>query len=322
MKKSKKVAIITAVAMLVIGCIIAFFALLSLNFDFSSLNTENSVNETYDIDESFKNINIEGPECDINLIPSDNDKCFVVCNESDKIQHSVTVENDTLKIKRTDNRKWYEHIVVFYWGEISINLYLPKNEYEKLSIKSASGNVEIPESFTFDTTEITSASGDVSFLSKVNNNIDIHTVSGNIYVGETTAENLDAQSTSGDIKISSATIKDKLNTKSVSGNIKLTDTKCLSINSNTTSGDQTLSNVTAKTDAEFESVSGNIKMYQSDAEAINIKTTSGDVAGTLLTDKIFDVKTTSGDVDVPLSGTGGKCEVKTTSGNVNIKITK
>lgn len=322
MKKSKKISIIIAVAMLIIGCLIAFFALISFNFDFSKLNTVNSVTKTYDVDESFKNINIEGVECDIHLIPSDNDKCSVICNEGDKISPSVTVQNDTLTIKRIDNRQWYEHIMVFYWGEVEINLYLPQNKYEELYIKSVSGDVEIPENFTFDKAEISTTSGEINFLSKVNNDIDIKTVSGDIYVGETTAKNINIQSTSGDTAVSSATIKNELNVKSVSGNINLSNIECQSINANTTSGDNKFSNVVAKTNTKIESISGNVDLYQSDAVTMNIKTTSGDVTGTLLTDKIFDVKTTSGDVNVPPSGTGGKCEIKTTSGNIELKITE
>lgn len=322
MKKSKKISIIIAVAVIIIGCLISFFALVSLNFDFSKLNSVNSVTKTYDIDESFRNINIEGTECDINLIPSDNDKCSVICNEGDKISHSVTVQNDTLTIKRIDNRQWYEHIMVFYWGETEINLYLPQNKYEELYAKSVSGNIEIPENFTFDKAEISTTSGEVSFLSKVTNDIDIQTVSGNIYVGETTAKNINMQSTSGDTAVSSATIKNELKVKSVSGNINLSNIDCQSITANTTSGDNKFSNVVAKTNTKIESISGNIDLYQSDAQTMNIKTTSGDVAGTLLTDKIFDVKTTSGDVNVPQSGAGGKCEIKTTSGNVKLVITE
>lgn len=323
MKKSKKILIITAIAMLIIGSLIAFFAMLSFNFDFSKINTENSITETYNVDESFKNINIEDTECDINLIPTDNEKCIVICNESDKIRHSVTVENGTLKIKRTDSRQWYEHIHIFafYWDETEINLYLPKNEYDKLYIKSVSGNVETPENFTFDTAEINTTSGEVEFLSKAYSDIKIQTVSGEVYLGETTAKNINVQSTSGDITISSATVKNEIKVNSVSGNIELSDTICQSINSITTSGDHTFSNLIAKTNADFESVSGNIDMYQSDAQTLNIQTTSGDVTGTLLTDKIFDVKTTSGDVNVPTSGMGGKCKIKTTSGDIELEIT-
>lgn len=320
MKKSKKITIITAVAVIIIGCLISFFALVSLNFDFSKLNNVNPVTKTYDVDESFRNINIEGAECDINLIPSDNDKCRVICNEGDKISHSVTVQNDTLTIKRIDNRQWYEHIMVFYWGETEINLYLPQNKYAELYAKSVSGDIEISENFTFDKAELSTTSGDVSFHSKVNNDIDIQTVSGNIYAGDTTAKNITMQSTSGDTAVSSAKIKNELKVKSVSGNINLSDIECQSINSNTTSGDNKFTNVVAKANANIESISGNISLYQSDSQTMNIKTTSGDVDGTLLTDKIFNVQTTSGDVNVPQSGAGGKCEVKTTSGNINLEI--
>lgn len=320
MKTSKKVLIITSVAVIAIGMIISAFSLFSVNFDFSKLNTMNSVTKTYAVDENFRNIHIEGAECDIRLMPSNDDKCRVICNEEDKISHSVSVQNDTLTIKRTDNREWYEHIAVFYWGDIEIIVYLPKSEYEELYVKSTSGNIEIPEDFTFSKADIDNTSGEASFVSRVKSDLEVKTVSGDIYVGETTAKNIDVQSTSGNITMSSAKLNGELKIKSISGDIKLSDIECQSITSNTTSGNNTFSSVIAKTNMKIESVSGDVELYQSDAETMNIKTTSGNIDGTLLTDKIFDIKTTSGNINVPPSGMGGKCEIKTTSGDIELSI--
>lgn len=320
MKKSKKISIIIAVILIAVGAIISACTFFTVKFDFSKLNTMNSVTKTYTVDESFRDIHIEGTECDIRLMPSDDNNCRVICSEDDKISHSVFVQNGTLTIKRTDNRKWYEHIAVFYWGEIEIDLYLPKTEYEELYVKSASGNIDISENFTFEKANVVSTSGEVSFLSRIRDDIDIKTTSGDIYVGETTAKKMDIQSTSGEIMLSSAKLSDELKVKSVSGDIRLSDIECQNITSDTTSGNNIFSNVVAKNSVKIESVSGDINLYQSDAGTLNIKTTSGNVNGTLLTDKIFNVKTTSGDVNVPQSDIGGECEIKTTSGDINLSI--
>ncbi|MCH5297384.1 MAG: DUF4097 family beta strand repeat protein [Ruminococcus sp.] len=322
MNKSKKISIIIAIILFVIGVIISACGLCSINFDFSTLNTMNTVTKTYTVDESFRNIHIEGAECDVRLMASNDDKCRVICNESDKISHSVSTQNETLTIKRIDNRKWYEHIGIFFWDNIEIDVYLPEIEYKELYIKSMSGNIEIPENFTFSKADVDSTSGDVSFLSNVKKEASIKTVSGDIYVGKSSAKKIDIHSTSGDLTISSINFSDEIKVKSVSGDIKLSNIECQNIISNTTSGNHTFSSVNAKNNIRIESVSGDVDLYQCDSETMNIKTTSGDVTGTLLTDKIFDIKTTSGNINVPQSDIGGKCEIRTTSGDVKLAINK
>jgi DUF4097 and DUF4098 domain-containing protein YvlB len=63
-----------------------------------------------------------------------------------------------------------------------------------------------------------------------------------------------------------------------------------------------------------------VKFEKSDAAELSIKTDTGDVTGTLLTEKIFDAKSSTGDVDVPKTGSGGKCEIRTGTGDIRIKI--
>lgn len=96
-----------------------------MGFDFSGMNMISSKSNTYTIDEAFTNISIDGMECYIKLIPLDDNKYKVVCRESDKIYHSVSVENDTLFIKRNDNREWYEHFGI-YWSDMEVAVYLPE----------------------------------------------------------------------------------------------------------------------------------------------------------------------------------------------------
>lgn len=322
MKKSKKISIIIAVILFSVGVIISMCALCSINFDFSALNTANFVTKTYAVDESFRNIHIEDVECNICLIPSNDDKCRVICIESDKTSHSVSVQNNTLTIERTDNRKWYEHIVVFYWGEVKMDVYLPETEYEELYVKSTSGEIKIPENLTFAKADVSSTSGDIHILSNIKKDASIYAVSGNVYIGEITAENINVQSTSGELTLSSMALNGKLTAKSISGDIKLSNIKCQNIISDTTSGNHTFLSVIAKSNIMVESISGNVDLYQSDAETLNIKTTSGNITGTLLTNKIFDVKTTSGNSKIPPSDFGGKCEIKTTSGNIELAISE
>ena len=300
MKTNKKIPIITAAALIAAGLFITFGALAAMNFDFTKMNSiKNFETNTYNLEEPFTNITIKGAECDIRFFPSENDSCRIVCKENDKIFHTVSVENNTLTVIRTDNRKWYEHIGI-YWGNAELDVYLPQAEYKTLDIASVSGDIEIPDNFSFTEAQVHNTSGDIDFQAPVKNDLLIKTVSGKIYADGASAESLNIHSTSGKLHIKNIT----------AGNL----------NAQSTSGSITLSKVLVSGDMHIKDVSGKVRLEDCDAGALSIKTVSGNVSGTLLTDKKFLTRTTSGDVDVPQSSSGGKCEIQTTSGDISIAI--
>lgn len=280
MKITKKNIMIIAVVLIVAGIFLSFGALASMDFDFNKLNTLSFVTNTYSVDEEFTNISVEGAECDIRLLPSEDASCRVVCNESDRISHSVTVKDNTLTIDRTDNRKWWERIGI-YLGKMEIAVYLPQTEYEALYALSLSGTIDISEDFSFAEAEIYNTSGDVEFLASVKNDLKIKTVSGEVYVADTSPKSLNVQSTSGEVTITSVKVQSVLKAKTVSGDINL---------------------------------------RSCDADSLLLKSTSGEISGTLCTKKKFITDTVSGDVDVPKSKSGGKCEIETTSGDIEFTI--
>jgi len=63
-----------------------------------------------------------------------------------------------------------------------------------------------------------------------------------------------------------------------------------------------------------------VRLNTCDAESILIKTSTSDVTGTLRSEKVFLVKTSTGKVDVPESGSGGKCEITTSTGDIRIEL--
>lgn len=299
MKITKKNIMIVAVILIVAGIFLSFGALASMDFDFNKLNTRSFVTNTYSVDEEFTNISVEGAECDIRLLPSEDASCRVVCNEGDKISHSVTVKDNTVTIDRTDNRKWWERIGI-YWGKMEIAVYLPQTEYESLYALSLSGTIDISEDFSFAEAEIYNTSGDVEFLASVKNNLKIKTVSGEVYVADTSPQNLNVQSTSGEVHVA--------------------DTSPKSLNVQSTSGEVTLNSVKVQSVLKAKTVSGDINLRSCDADSLSLKSTSGEISGTLCTKKKFITDTVSGDVDVPKSKSGGKCEIKTTSGDIEFTI--
>lgn len=283
MKKSKIIMIVVAIILIVSGIIIGAIALATKDFELSEVNTVSTlhfVTNTYNMDETFSDITIEGAEADILFLTSQNDTCKIVCNEAEEVYHSVEVKNDTLTIKRIDTRKWHDNVGI-NMGRMEIFVYLPQTEYEALYVKGVSGAIDIPKDFGFKEAEIRSTSGDVRFTASVQNELSIETVSGNLYVGDVSPKSLKLHSTSGDAKISS---------------------------------------VNVESDLTAETVSGDVTLMECDADSLRVKTTSGDVSGILLTEKIFITDTSSGDINVPNSASGGRCEITTVSGNIEFTI--
>ncbi len=296
MKKLIKIAVILLVA----GVIIFGVGFAFMKFDFSSMNTMNTETVTYYADSGFWDIEIDGGSSRVTVMPWDGDHCKIVCTEAEKITHTVTIENCTLRITEQDNRSWREHIGIFM-QDMAIDVYLPQNKYEDLKISNSSGGIVISEGFCF---ECVSAKAS----------------SGGIKVSGISATDIELSASSGGITAQSLEVGGTLTLDINSGGIKLSDVKCTDVSVEAGSGSVTLSNVIAFENMKLKTSSGSVKLKASDAENIEIKTGSGSVSGTLLTNKIFVTDTGSGSVSVPNSFEGGKCYIKTGSGSIKITV--
>lgn len=99
------------------------------------------------------------------------------CYEKENAKHSVTVENDVLVVRI--NRSWYDDIG-YNFGSPKITVYLPKTEYNALSINESTGNVEIPKDYLFENVDISLNTGDVNLGASVSKLVKIKATKGNI----------------------------------------------------------------------------------------------------------------------------------------------
>lgn len=302
MRKGMKITIVVALLCILSGIVVCCGALAAIGSDFSLLNTMKFETNAYEITDSFANIRVDAAEGDIRLLPTQDGTCKVVCSESDKISHTVTVKDNTLTIIRTDTRKWYERIGIYFGGdrEMALTVYVPEQEYENLKLTTVSGGISVPAAFTFTQAELHSTSGDIVF-------------------GARSVGTLKAETTSGDIQLSAATA-DSISVSSVSGEIEASDITAASLSAASTSGEVELKSVVVTNELSAETVSGEIELEGCDAQTLRLKSVSGNIFGTLLTGKQFTTHTTSGNVNVPASTAQGKCDITTTSGNIRIKL--
>ena len=313
-----KAWLIAAIVLIIVGAMIFGGVMNMLNWDFSKLSTAKFETNAYEISDGYKDILIDTSEANIELVPSEGTKTLVVCKEKQNAKHSVRAENGALVIELVDTRKWYEHISFISFKAPKITVCLPESEYGRLSVKSSTGDVNIPSDFAFDSIDISLSTGDV-INSAAAESVRIKTSTGSITAKEQSARTLVLETTTGHINLSD----------SDAGNVRINVTtglaileslKCESLESDGDTGDLTLRNVIASGKLAVERDTGDIRLDGCDAAEIYIETDTGSVSGTLLSDKVFFAETDTGRVNVPKTTRGGRCEITTDTGNIRIDI--
>ena len=302
MKKSRKIAVITAAAFITAGLIISLAAIFSAGFDFSKFNTDTLKEKVYTAPGEFHNIEINCAEFDIQILPSQDETCKIISWEGKELENNVEVENNTLKISNSNKRKWYEKINITIGQARTVTVYLPKRDdaYGALAANSSSGNITLSADLEFESVNLISASGDIS-------------------AEFTKTYILYLQSTSGNVKADS-TATSSIIAESKSGNTRLLDMDVIKATAMSASGNIILENVTAKETAKATTTSGDIKLKSFDANIYDLKTVSGDIKGTVKSPKSFKASTVSGSVDVPSMSGPSMCSASTTSGDIKITV--
>ena len=319
MSERRKIGLVIASSLVLIGGIIFGSVMTMLNWDFTKLSTTKYETNTYEIDEEFSNISIVTDTADMVFVPSENAKSSVVCYEQKNAKHSVTVRNGTLVIEVVNTKKWYEYIGINF-GTPKITVSIPQGEYITLSVKSSTGDVEIPKEFTFESMDISESTGNVKNDASASGTIKIKTSTGDIRVENISAGALDLSVSTGSVTISEVVCEGNVKIRVSTGKTALTDITCKNVTSSGNTGGFSLKNVIAAEKFSIERSTGDVKLDSCDAAEIVIKTDTGDVKGSLLSNKVFITQTDTGRVDVPKTGIGGRCEITTDTGNIHITI--
>ena len=132
----------------------------------------------YEIKEKFKDITIITDTADIQFIPSENPSSFIVCEEEKNANHSVTVKENTLRIKVDDNKKWYEDIGNLCTPKITV--YLGKSECGNISLKTDTGNILLDNIIATGKLAIKTGTGKVNFEACDASEVVIETNTGNV----------------------------------------------------------------------------------------------------------------------------------------------
>lgn len=318
MKKGAKLWLVVAVLLIVFGAATVACAAYAQGWDFTKFSTVNYQTNTYEGLADFDDISIETDTADIFILPSEDETCKVVCFEQEKVTHTVAVENGVLSIEVIDEREWYDYIGISL-RRTKIDVYLPKVEYGALFIEESTGDIEIPDNFTFKSIDISVSTGDVKNRASTSGDVNIKTSTGDIYVEDIKSNALNLSASTGKVTALKV-ICDDMTVGVSTGESYLSDVLCESLVSTGSTGDIVLKNVIATESFSIERSTGDVEFESCDAGEITVTTSTGDVKGTLLSEKKFITDSNTGSVEVPKDGEGGKCEITTSTGDIKITI--
>lgn len=218
MKKSKKILLLTASALVLLGIAVSVTAMALLKFDFKRLSTQEMVSKTIEIKQDFVNIEIEQDDCDIIIKPSQNGICSVEYTLESYKNPEIEVEDGTLKIEFEDE-DFIHYVGGIYTDSNTVTVYLPENEYNELSVECTSGNITVEKGLVFLNADLESTSGDMKFSANVKNNLSVEATSGDLtFLNNSIEGNVDIVITSGDIRFDKFDAK-SFNIKATSGNV-------------------------------------------------------------------------------------------------------
>lgn len=301
MRTEKKIAIIVAVVMVMIGLSMAAATVRSVGGNFGAMfKTQNYKEQTKEITEAFDDIDLDIMDQDIYIKRATDKRAYVIYSESEEIRYNVSVSGKTLKIEEKSENKFL-NIKIGDMEAHSVQLYLPETQYNNLTVALGSGIIYLQDNFKLRDVDMKVGSGDVYFSDAIAEEVNLKTGSGQIWFTGSQCASATMHSGSGDLTAQDLICKKSFSVDTGSGKIFLTD-------------------VTATESFYAKASSGDIFLDSCDGMKMELRTGSGDVTGSIKTAKTFDAHAGSGDVRVPSDGNGGSCQIKTGSGDIEITV--
>lgn len=295
--------LIAATALTVSGLVLIGGTLAAVGFNIKNLSTAKYTDVTKVIDKTFDSIDIDVATLSVELAPSEEKECRLEFHERENKQLSsfTEVENNTLVIRDDSRRNWFVHITFFDFDSPKLTVYLPKNQFDSIKISEYTGEIKL-NGLNVNTLSLKTTTGSIS-AEKINvsENAEVKTATGSVKMTGVTAKNLTLNTTTGSVLTESVTVKNNLEASATTGCIKLKDT-------------------VSGVNAVLSCTMGTITFDSADAANIYAHTTTGAITGTLRSEKQFTAQSRTGGVNVPKSGSGGKCDLSTTTGDIKIEI--
>ena len=196
----KKSLIILSVCLVTVGLVLTAAILFSTGFRVNF--TADGTQITHEITEPFQNILIDVDTTDVTFFPSADGTCKVVCAEPKAQNHRAIVWDDTLTIDVVDSSNWLDSL--FFFGPMSVEIYLPQSQYASLVSESDTGDLDMPGDFQFSSAELDTDTGDIRWQADVSGRLSLFTDTGDILLSGCHAGALEAETDTGDVRFDRA----------------------------------------------------------------------------------------------------------------------
>ena len=319
MKKTTLIWLCAAALLVAAGVALFVVTMTACGWDIAKLSAVKYEENTYEIGGNFNRITVNTANADVELLPSGEGSCRVVCYTPENAKHVVTLNDSELKIEGPEKRSW-QALFGLGLGESSVTVYVPEAYYyEALSVKAATSEVKIAGEISFGRIDVNATTGGGECYASAND-IKIGSTTGDVLLSGVAPSSLEIASTTGNISVLYATVSGEGKVSSTTGDVTLKDSNFGAAELGATSGDVSIENTVISGKLSVKTGSGDVSFDRADAAEIYAEVTTGDVTGTLLSEKQFRVSTTTGDVTVPSSSSGGTCEISTTTGDIKIRL--
>ena len=312
---------IWAAAILVcVGCLLVGGAMMSQNWKLGNLSTATFETKEYRLAEAYKNISITVDEADVIFQIASGTDTVITCYEDVKQPHKVAVTGDTLSLSREEGnwRSW----IGIHMQTPRIVITLPQGEYEDLTVKGNTGDVQLPAGHTFQKVDIAISTGDIHCQATAREDMKLKVSTGDILLEDANAGALELKASTGEIRVTNVNCAGDISLRVSTGKVNLTNVICnKSITSQGNTGHIALADTIAGEGIVIARSTGDVELENCDARQIQVNTSTGDVTGCLLTGKNFQIQTDTGDVEVPASvAEGDLCQIKTSTGDIKFRI--
>lgn len=320
MKKGIIIALIVAFVLILTGSMIL---VLGLSFAGEPEQETKLIWQEITINADFENISIDTQDCDVKFAMfSGRDDCMVTFREMEGVNHSVVVEDGTLKIKMIDARKWTDYVGIFRaFGRsesMEMTVYLPAAEYEVLQVRTETGDITLTQEPFFREALLRSDTGDIDCVAFGGDLLDCMTSTGDIFVQNSMPNLTKLQSDTGDLKVS-IVAGDEIHMTTNTGEVDAQKVNTQMFTCGSDTGEVELEQVLAEDYLQIRTTTGDIGIENCDAGRVDIETDTGDVSGHFLTPKWFSATSDTGNVKVPNTPGGGDCRIVTDTGNIHFE---
>lgn len=311
MKKSTKIALLAAAALLIAGIVLCAVALKSVDFELARLSTSSIVNKTpqtasYDAAD-ITEIQIELAVDDLYVVQSDDDQIHFRYTDRDNRTYSISNEDGILKAAQdyTSGTRWHQWITFdFGQSDLAFTLALPEDFAGSLQLSSDVGDVELEDGLHLaGNLDCTLQTGSFDADGFQASHITVQTEIGSLDLENCMADSLFLSAQTGDVELAESAIANELFCETDIGGIHLQSVTSANVQLSTQTGDIRLEHLNAPLIAastDIGDIKGTIEGAESDYSVV-VETDIGDSSlknQTGLTDCKINFVTQTGDVEV------------------------